>query len=403
MLTPYLPYPPASGGQVRSYNLLKNLGKKHQIFLVALIKNKKEKRFVKNLKEFCQEIYLCQRSQSPWIFKNILKAIFSPYPFLIIRNSSSQARKVINQLLKNNHFDLIHAETFYIMPHLPKTNIPILLAEQTIEYKVYQHFVKNLNFLIRPLFYLDIIKLKFWEKYFWKKATVVAAVSKSDKKNMLALLPSLKIKIIPNGAGEDLMKIFSNQKKMNDITKPIFLYQGNFAWLQNTEAAIILAKNVFPKLKQKIKNCSCYIAGQKAKEKIGYLKKYGVKIVDINPSNLNKVKKLYQQAAIFLAPIEGPGGTRLKILGAMAAGIPVISSKTAVEGLEVTHKKDVFVAKNYSDFIKYSIELLKNPSLYQKIRENARKLIEKKYNWAIIARQLETIYFELIKKNENRY
>ena len=402
MLTPYLPYPPASGGQVRSYNLLKNLGKKHQIFLVALIKNEKEKKFVKKLKKFCHKIFLCQRSESPWTFKNILKAIFSYHPFLIVRNSSSQARKIINQLLKNNHFDLIHAETFYIMPHLPKTTIPILLAEQTIEYRVYQHFVNNLNPLIRPLFYLDIIKLKFWEKYFWKKATMVAAVSESDKKNMLALLPNLKIKIIPNGAGEELMKIFSNQKKINKITNPIFLYQGNFAWLQNTEAAIILSRDIFPKLKQKVKNCFCYIAGQKAKEKIGYLEKYGVKIVDIDPSDTHKVKQLYQQATIFLAPIEGPGGTRLKILGAMAAGIPVISSKTGVEGLEVTNKKDVFIAKNYSDFIKYSLILLKNPSLYQKIRENARKLIEKKYNWPMIASQLETIYFELIKKNENR-
>lgn len=400
MLTPYLPYPPASGGQVRSLNLLKNLGKKHQIFLVALIKNEKERRFLKYLEKFCQEIHLCQRSEFPWTAKNILKSIFGLYPFLIVRNSSPEAKIKIAQLLSQHHFDLIHAETFYIMPHLPKTDVPVLLAEQTIEYQVYQHFVETLPFVLQPFFYLDVLKLKFWEKHFWKKANIVVAVSNSDKKKMSSLEPNLKIKIIPNGAGEDLIKIYSKEKK---ITRPIFLYQGNFSWLQNTEAAFILAKKIFPKIKEKVKNCLCYIAGQKAKEKIGHLEKYGVKIIDIKPSETKKVKELYKKATIFLAPIFGPGGTRLKILGAMAAGIPVISSPIGIEGLELENKSQVLVAKNYNDFVKYSLELIDNPSLYQKIRIGARKLIEEKYYWPKIASDLEKIYLELIKKKyENR-
>jgi glycosyltransferase involved in cell wall biosynthesis len=287
------------------------------------------------------------------------------------------------------------------MPHIPKTNIPVLLAEQTIEYQVYQHFVNLLNPFFKPFFYLDILKLRFWEKYYWKKANILVAVSQSDKKKMLKLLPHLKIKIIPNGAGEDLIKIFQKKKK---IIKPIFLYQGNFAWLQNTEAASILAKEIFPKIKRIIKDSVCYIAGQKAKEKITNLEKYGVKVIDIDASNIEKVKKNYQEASIFLAPIQGPGGTRLKILGAMTAGIPVISSKIGVDGLDVKNKENVFIAKNPSDFVSYSIKLLKNPSLYQKIREAAKKLVEEKYNWKIIANNLEKIYLSLKRnQNENRH
>lgn len=398
MLTPYLPYPPSSGGQVRSYNLLKNLGKKHQVVLVALIKNEEEKKFVKNLKQYCQKIYLCKRAESPWTLSNIGKSIFGLFPFLIVRNFSWEAKKKIAQLLRNNHFDLIHAETFYIMPHIPKTHVPLLLAEQTIEYQVYQHFVNSLNPFLKPFFYLDIIKLKFWEKYFWRKANILVAVSQSDKEKMIKLLPHLKIKIIPNGAGEDLTKIFQKKKKIN---KPVFLYQGNFNWLQNIEAAQILAKEIFPKIKEKVKNSICYISGQKTEEKIKYLKKYGVKIIDIKVSEIEKVKRIYQKATIFLAPIKGPGGTRLKILGAMAAGIPVISSKTGVDGLDVENGKHVFIAQKSSDFVKYSIRLLKNPSLYQRIRDNARKLVEEKYNWKTIAKNLEKIYLSF-KNNENR-
>ena len=395
MLTPYLPYPPSSGGQVRSYNLLKNLGKKHKVVLVALIKNDQEKKFIKKLEKFCEKIYVCKRSESAWTLENVVKSVFGPYPFLVVRNFSHPAKDLVFNLIKKNNFDLIHAETFYVMPHLPKTDIPIILVEQTIEYQVYQHFVNTLSFFfLKPFFYFDILKLKFWEKNYWKKANIVVAVSQKDKQKMLALLPSLKIKIIPNGAGEDLIEIF---KKKKIVKKSIFLYLGNFAWLQNVEAANILAKKIFPEIKKKITNAVCYIAGQKAHEKIHHLQKYGIKIIDIKHFDINKVKEIYSDASIFLAPIQGPGGTRLKILGAMAAGLPIISSKVGVEGLKVKHGENVLVAQNENEFVNNAIKLLHDRTLYQKIRVNARRLIEQRYSWNIIAQDLDKIYSGLKK------
>src|SRR3989338_2129187 len=144
MLTPYLPYPPSSGGQVRSYNLIKNLSKRHEIFLVSLIKNDEEKKYQKKLAPFCKEVYLCKRSESPWTMSNVLKSVFGVYPFIVVRNSSPESTHVISKLLNKEKFDLIHAETFYIMPHIPETSVPILLVEQTIEYKVYLHFVSKI-------------------------------------------------------------------------------------------------------------------------------------------------------------------------------------------------------------------------------------------------------------------
>jgi len=86
MLTPYLPYPPSSGGQVRSYNLIKNLAKEHQITLFSLIKHKSELKYVKELEKFCPKVKVFKRSEKPWTLKNIFRTGFSPYPFLVIRN-----------------------------------------------------------------------------------------------------------------------------------------------------------------------------------------------------------------------------------------------------------------------------------------------------------------------------
>src|SRR3989338_8581966 len=138
MLTPYLPYPPSSGGQIRTYNLLKYLSKNNKITLISLYKNEQEKKYIAHLEKFCSNIYVCKRAERPWQLKNMIKAIIFPYPFLIVRNFSEEARDKVRKLLDEEHFDVIHAETFYIMPHLPETNVPVLLVEQTIEYQVYQ-------------------------------------------------------------------------------------------------------------------------------------------------------------------------------------------------------------------------------------------------------------------------
>lgn len=399
MLTPYLPYPPSSGGQVRSYNLLKNLGTKHEITLVALIKKESEKQYVTPLKKYCKDIFVCNRSESPWTLKNIIKSIFGFYPFLVVRNFSPEAKNTVHKLLTDSSFDLIHAETFYIMPHIPKTEKPILLVEQTIEFMVYQHFVNNLRLsFLKPLFFFDILKLKHWEKTYWQKADLVGAMSESDRDKMLELMPELKVEIIPNAAGEDLQGLFAPFKK---VIIPTFLYQGNFSWLQNTEAAKKLIEDIFPVIKKKLPSALCVVAGQRAQEKIGYLQSEHIKIVDIQHDDIETVKRLYREASVFIAPIEGPGGTRLKILGAMAAGVPVISSQTGVSGLEVKHRDTVLIANSTDDFANLADELLTDGKLYTSIRNNAKDLVDRKYNWRPVSEKLEKIYLQLIKR-ENR-
>jgi glycosyltransferase involved in cell wall biosynthesis len=401
MLTPYLPYPPSSGGHIRSFNLIKNLSKHHEIVLVSLVKNDEEKKYSQYLEQFCKKIYVCKRPKSPWTPKNIITSILGIYPLLIVRNYSNEAHEVISHLLKTDTFDLIHAETFYIMPHIPKTDIPILLVEQTIEYLVYEKFVNSLKyFFFKPLL-IDVLKLKYWEKEYWKKADLVATVSDSDRDIIRKLIPDTNVVIIPNAAGEDLMNVYTRVKKIN---KPVFLFQGNFSWLQNVEAAEILAKTIFPEIKKAIPQAECYIAGQNCKNKIEYLAQYGATIIDIASDDIEKVKEVYEKASVFIAPIEGPGGTRLKILGAMAAGIPVISSKIGITGLDVTDGKDVLIASSTKDYVEKSKQILRDPKLYENIRTNARKLIDAKYNWGEVANYLENIYKSLKnKKYENSH
>jgi glycosyltransferase involved in cell wall biosynthesis len=399
MLTPYLPYPPSSGGQVRSYNLIKNLAKEHQITLFSLIKYDEEKRYIKDLKKYCQEICVFKRPEKPWTLRNILRTVFGFYPFLVIRNLSSGEKIAVEKKLKETSYDLIHAETFYVMPHLPQTDIPIALTDQTIEYQVYQHFVNNFKFLpLKPFLYFDVLKLKFWETRFWKMADKVIAVSQSDKQKMKSLVPGLRVEVIPNGAGEDLLSIYKIRKEEKKI---YILFQANFLWLQNIEAVSRLVKKVFPLIRKTFPQAICQIVGQKAKEKLKGLEREGVEIIDLANDDIEGVKRAYQRASIFLAPIEGPGGTRLKILAAMAAGVPVVTTSVGIEGIEAKKEENILVREGDKKLAEAVIKLLRDKKLYQKIAQSARKLVEKKYSYRTIARKLSFIYQETINEQKS--
>lgn len=389
MLTPYLPYPPASGGQIRTLNLLRYLSQNHDITLVSLYKNKEEKRYAAKLKPYCNRVFACKRAEKPWQIWLVLRSVLSPLPFLIVRNYSREARNVVRKLLSNEHFDVIHAETFYIMPHIPQTTVPVLLVEQTIEFKVYQHFVSTLALPVRWLLSLDIVKLKLWEIFYWKKADLVATVSNADRTIIKAYVPNNETHVIPNGAGDEM---FVDSVPKKDSSRPILLFVGNFFWLQNTEAAHYLIEKVFPKIRALMPQAKLILAGQNILSKFPKDAGLGIEMVDLPADNSSIIKDLYKNATIFIAPIFGPGGTRLKILAAMASGLPVVSTQTGIDGLEAINEKHVLIASDPDSFVDAVERLTRDNMLYTSLQAAAFDLVSRNYSWRQIAKTLEKLY-----------
>lgn len=391
MLTPYLPYPPTSGGQIRSYNLIKQLSLSHEITLCSLIKFESEEKYVDKLKPFCKNIYVFKRAKNPWTFSNIIGTGFSVFPFLVVRNFSADQKKELRKIIASEKFDLIHAETFYVSPHIPKTDIPIVLVDQTIEYQVYRHYVKNFKIpFLRPLLMLDVFKIRHWETYFWKKAARVIAVSERDAKEMKQLVRNLKVTVIPNGVGEDLTE------NVPLHFKKTILFMGNYAWLQNIEAARILALEVFPKILEKEPDCKVIIAGQNI-EKIADLKKENIELLDFAVDDITSVKKAYQQNGIMVAPLYGPGGTRLKILAAMASMMPVVTTEIGREGIDAVNGESILVGEGSEELANLAMTLLDDKKLYESIAKNAKRLVEVSYSYNSIARKLSDVYEEVVK------
>ncbi len=395
MLTPYLPYPDSSGGQIRTQNLLKHLCKEHEITLISLIKDYKENDNVKHLLKYCKKVITFKRSTSPWTLKNILKTGFSLNPFLIVRNFAPGVREAVSRELKNGDYDLIHAETFYVMPSIPKTSLPIILVDQTIEYLVYQHYVnETAPWFLRPLLQIDVEKTKYKERYYWRKADMVIAVSETDKKEMLKLEPHIKVDVVQNGVNLDLFR-----KKTNWNTKEKVIMQlSNFRWLQNIEAAEMLIKKVFPLVREKVKSAKLWIVGQHIPKNISDIATSGVIIKDFPQEDSESLVDCLQNASVFAATIKGPGGSRLKNLAAMASQLPIVSTQIGVEGLDVKHNEHVLIGNSPTKIAKYIVKLLNNPKLAERLAKTTRKHVESNFDWKIVAKKLSNLYIQLSKR-----
>jgi glycosyltransferase involved in cell wall biosynthesis len=395
MFTPYLPYPDTSGGQIRTQNLLKHLKKKHEITLFSLIKYQKEEQYIPILeKNFCKKVRVFYRPEKPWMLQNILRTGFSLDPFLVVRNFSPDAKKAVEAELKDGDYDLIHAETFYAMPHIPKTNLPVVLVDQTIEYKVYDHYVNNTApFFIRPLLTIDVAKLKYWERYYWRQADKVIAVSEKDKEEMLAIEPGIDVEIVPNGVNLDLFK-----KTQNWANKPpVILISNNFKWLQNIEAAKALLDEIFPLVKKEVPDARVIVVGQHIPESIRRYAGSDVEIRSLREDDIDGTTKAYAEATVFASPVKGPGGTRLKNLAAMACQLPMVTTSVGIAGLGALPGRDILVGDDSETFSRQLIEIMKNPKLGKKLGENSRKIVEGNYDYEKIAEKLSQIYLSLKK------
>lgn len=388
MFTPYVPYPPNSGGQTRTFNLIKNLSKKHEITSFSFLRFDHQEPDLSELKKYCSKVEIFRRKKSFSSFGKILKTGFSTFPYLANMYRYDSVKKAIAKELQENKYDLIHLETYYIMPNIPETNVPVLLAEQTIEYLVYQHYAQTVPWWLwpaKPFLYVDVLKHNYWEKYYWKKAKKVVAMSDADKTKMLELVPGLNVDVVPNGVDSHF---FQEKVKVVERKNPCFLFQGNFNWLQNREAVDILVEKIWPLIKKKLPETTLWIVGREPTETI---KGYSNGNILVS-ANIEDIRTAYQGADVLVAPLFGGGGTRYKVLEAMASRLPVVSTPIGIEGLGATSGVHALTSNDYQEIADFAVELATNKKKAKTIADAAEKLVTHNFDWAGISEKLSKIY-----------
>ena len=374
-----LPYPLLSGGQVRLYNLLKLLSKEHEITLYSFIRNESEKELVDNL-SFVKIIKLYMRGRV-WQTKYIFRSMTSSFPLLLSSYENFEMKKDIKADLKKNQYDLIHCEPFYVCPSIPDdVHVPLVVTEHNIEYEVYQSYVKQFLIpVVRPLLNLDVQKIKNQEEMVWKKADRIITVADHDASVIGSVVDKKKISVIPNGVDT---AYFSYEKKTLNKEHLKFLFVGNFLWVPNMKAVERLIYDIWPKVRKGFAGASLMIVGKHLSKK--FQEEAANAHIEYKEF-VRDIRDAYASADILLAPMTISGGTKFKILEAMASGCLVITTKEGMEGIDANKDTHFIEAEKDEDYLAAIQKAVSNQKISQTMTASARALIVLEYDWKSIA------------------
>jgi glycosyltransferase involved in cell wall biosynthesis len=240
-------------------------------------------------------------------------------------------------------------------------------------------------------FRLDAWKFRRFEATLLRQASLVTAVSERDAAQLRRLVPGARIEVLPSGADIRGVPFVDHSENHGDVV--IFL--GTLGYLPNRDAVMWLVDRILPLVREKRPGVTIRLVGSSPPSVFDALRVDGVELVGLVP----EVQPELASADLFVAPLRAGAGTRLKVLEAFAAGIPVVATSMAVEGIEGIQALDgthLAIADDERRFADAMVDLLGDPAERMRLSRAARRLVEERYDWSAIAGRLESLLREVV-------
>ncbi len=399
VLDEFLPYPLDAGKAIRSWHLLTQLAKRHSITLLAhgdasSTQTREARRIIESA-GICVELAgALPESHGLALYSALLRNCFSQYPFSVAKHTTPAFRARLQELLLRNQFDVVHCEwTPYAGYMLEDLRRCFVVDAHNIETLIWQRRSRACrNFASKLFFLLQARKMRRFEKRAFAAADCVAAVSDIEA-NVAREWGARRTAIVNNGVDLEHFSPACGPRRQE------LLFLGSLDWFPNEDAIHYLVEQVLTRVRKLHPAVNMRIVGRRPS---AALREYLRNRREVSLwADVADVRPFIHSAAALLVPLRIGGGTRIKIIEAMAAGCPVISTPVGCEGLNVRHGENILVANDADEFAAAFSSLLKDPPLAARLTANARRLVEREYSWSAAASQLESIWQSTALKVRN--
>jgi len=392
LLTLVAPNPPDSGPKVKTHYLLRYLAQQHEVTLVSFVRSAAEEAAARELAGLCRAVYTVpiQRSRVRDI-GYLLASFFSARPFLMLRDESRAMRRQLRELLEREQFDLAHADQLNMAPFARATGLPVVLDEHNAVWTIFQRMVEQERGIKRLLLELEWRRLKRYEGRICRSSAAVMTVSEEDRAALEAAGAPQNMPIIPIAVEVAGIQPVQRQPNAQGMLSMATMY-----WPPNIDGVLWFAREVLPLIRRDEPDAPLYIVGARPPAEVRALALEAT--IEVT-GYLDDPMPYLESSALMVVPLRAGGGMRVKILEALARGIPVVSTTIGAEGIDVTSGEHLLIADAPADFAAAVIRLLRDRAFANQLATNGRRHAMARYDWRAVCPAVEQVYRQALRAN----
>jgi polysaccharide biosynthesis protein PslH len=400
VITDIMPFPLIGGTPLRLYNLLSRVGQEHEVWLASLVTNSEEVAGVPRLRAFCRGVAIAPLRQ--------LRALEAPldrtrylckgWPPDLRQYYSGELAQRIHALTARVNFDVVEIVNSYMAPYheaLPPrlrrrailTFIDVVFQRTRRVTQLEPRRLRRLRLRVHSLM------MRRWEPGYAMRFARCITMSAADQRLLHSVNPALATAVVPNGVAA------RGYTPLPPATgAPSLIFVGDMAARTNIDAARFFCREVLPQVRAEIPQVETWIVGANPSAEVLSLAGAGVHVT----GRVAEVGDFYRRSSACIVPLRAGGGTRLKILEAMALGRPVITTTIGCEGIDGVDGQHLLLADSAAMFAAQTVRLLRDAQLRQQLATQARELVLSRYDWDLIARELIDVYAAVASQDEGQ-
>lgn len=391
MLSSWFPLPADNGSRIRAYNLFRTLTAKHEVTLLSFVDDDSTPAHANTLRALCREVVTVPRIRYDANRGRALTALLSPEPRFVAATYSSAMQGVVDERLSHGEIDLLFACQFSTAFYV-RSNAPVPAIFDELELGIFHDAYANANGAEKWRRGLTWWKMARYVKAMGPRFASVTVVSERERQLATEIgIPDHQLAILPNAIDTTHYQGVAAVPEPNTL-----IYTGALTYSANLDAMRYFVHEILPRVRAAVPEVRLAITGRADQVAINELS--GDNAV-LFTGYLADVRPKIAASQVSIVPLRQGGGTRLKILEAMAVGTPVVATSKGVEGLDLVPGQDVLIGDTPDEFAAHIIALLGNPARGRQLAENAQAKVRAHYDWQQVGVKLDALVREAQRKN----
>jgi polysaccharide biosynthesis protein PslH len=372
-VTSRLPYPPDRGDRLRVYNFLKQISTQHQITLISFVESATETASAEALNPFCTRVITVPLTPFR-SFSNILLGLLNTLPLQVKFYHDNKMKQTLTNILAEQPFDLVYTHLVRMAPYTEKLSEVYKILDMTdVISRELERSLDYRHYFNRLLFRLETRRLAAYEKQVALSFDETWLISEAEAAEFSARQPAALTAVVTNGINSDQ---FYPRPELIDPNTIAFI--GHLRVFHNIDAAQYLAYQIFPLVRAELPLTQLEITGADPSPEVSALaSETGIKVHGYVP-DLNST---LNRAAVVVAPLRFASGIQNKVLEAMAAARPVVTTPMVNEGIAATPGKHLLLARTPQEFAQQIKLLLTDQKLQQKIGYSGYDFVHQHFSW----------------------